>query len=77
MTSPRIWAQTGPEAAEGIARAVIDFAAQFLTEDHEDIADILRQRAAGSGRRCSPTRAGSQHAAQGRPSGNSPPSTAR
>ncbi|MGW1622705.1 hypothetical protein [Streptomyces sp. NPDC002172] len=43
VTSLRIWAQAGPEAAEGLARAVIDFAAQFLTEDHEDVADILRQ----------------------------------
>ncbi|MEV8395186.1 MULTISPECIES: hypothetical protein [unclassified Streptomyces] len=48
MTSPRIWAQAGPDAAQGIARAVIDFAAQFLTEDHEDVGDILRQRAAGT-----------------------------
>ncbi|WP_258056111.1 hypothetical protein [Streptomyces sp. Ru62] len=36
-------AQAGPDTAEGIARAVIDFAKQFLTEDHEDIADTLRQ----------------------------------
>ncbi|GGN45402.1 hypothetical protein [Streptomyces fuscichromogenes] len=43
MTSLCIWARSGPGAAEGIARAVIDFAAQFLTEDHEDVADILRQ----------------------------------
>ncbi|MEV7817112.1 hypothetical protein AB0P05_41595 [Streptomyces flaveolus] len=39
----RIWAQAGPDTAEGIARAVIDFAQQFLTEDHEDVADTLRQ----------------------------------
>ncbi|MFF6953973.1 hypothetical protein ACFZAD_35750 [Streptomyces iakyrus] len=35
----RTWAQAGPDTAEGIARAVIDFATQFLTEDHEDVAD--------------------------------------
>ncbi|KUN17687.1 hypothetical protein AQJ11_38005 [Streptomyces corchorusii] len=43
ITSLRIWAQAGPDTAEGIARAVIDFAQQFLTEDHEDVADTLRQ----------------------------------
>ncbi|MGW3498657.1 hypothetical protein [Streptomyces sp. NPDC001020] len=43
VTSLRIWARAGPDAAEGLARAVIDFAAQFLTEDHEDVADIHRQ----------------------------------
>ncbi|MEW2623657.1 hypothetical protein [Streptomyces sp. NPDC048106] len=43
MTSLQIWAHAGPDAAEGIARAVIGFAAQFLTEDHEDVPDILRQ----------------------------------
>lgn len=43
MTSLRIWTQAGPDAAEGIARASIDFAAQFLTDDHEDVADTLRQ----------------------------------
>ncbi|MFI9604815.1 hypothetical protein ACIHCX_34085 [Streptomyces sp. NPDC052043] len=43
VASLRIWAQTGPDAAEGIARSVIDFAVQFLTEDHEDVADTLRQ----------------------------------
>ncbi|MGV9342940.1 hypothetical protein [Streptomyces sp. NPDC003688] len=43
VTSLRIWAQAGPDTAEGIARAVIDFAAQFLTEDHEDVVDTLRQ----------------------------------
>lgn len=43
VTSLRVWAQAGPDTAEGIARAVIDFAAQFLTEDHEDVADTLRQ----------------------------------
>ncbi|KIF05639.1 hypothetical protein PL81_11820 [Streptomyces sp. RSD-27] len=39
----RIWAQAGPEAAQGIACAVIDFVLQFLTDDHEDVADVLRQ----------------------------------
>ncbi|MFD4956937.1 hypothetical protein [Streptomyces sp. NPDC058451] len=43
VTSLRIWAQAGPDAADGIARTVIDFAEQFLTEDHEDVADILHQ----------------------------------
>ncbi|MFE2038608.1 hypothetical protein ACFXBB_36380 [Streptomyces scopuliridis] len=43
MTSLRTWAQAGPDAAEGIARAVIDFAVQILTEDHEDVAYVLRQ----------------------------------
>jgi hypothetical protein len=33
----------GPDTAEGIVRAVIDFTQQFLTEDHEDVADTLRQ----------------------------------
>ncbi|MFC7900165.1 hypothetical protein ACFUV1_08410 [Streptomyces griseoincarnatus] len=42
-TSLRIWAQAGPHTAQGIARAVIDFAQQFLTEDHEDVDDTLRQ----------------------------------
>ncbi|MFF9811581.1 hypothetical protein ACF1G5_42015 [Streptomyces coeruleorubidus] len=42
VTSLRIWAQAGPDTAEGIARAVIDFAQQFLTEDHADVADTLR-----------------------------------
>ncbi|WP_426570370.1 hypothetical protein [Streptomyces canus] len=40
VTSLRTWAQAGPDTAEGIARSVIDFAAQFLTED---VADTLRQ----------------------------------
>lgn len=43
VTSLRAWAQAGPGAAEGVARAVIDFATQFLTDDHEDVADTLRQ----------------------------------
>jgi hypothetical protein len=43
VASLRTWAQAGPDTAEGIARAVIDFAAQFLTDDHEDIAHTLRQ----------------------------------
>ncbi|WP_234337915.1 MULTISPECIES: hypothetical protein [Streptomyces] len=48
--SLHIWAQTGPDTAEGIARVVVDFAAQFLTEDREDVADTLRQmEAAGVG----------------------------
>ncbi|WP_412079435.1 hypothetical protein ACLF6K_38350 (plasmid) [Streptomyces xanthophaeus] len=43
MTSLRTWAQAGPDAAEGIAHAVINFALQFLTEDHEDVAEVLLQ----------------------------------
>ncbi|MEW2514767.1 hypothetical protein [Streptomyces sp. NPDC046870] len=43
VTSLRIWAQAGPDAAESIALAVIDFAQQFLTDDREDVADTLRQ----------------------------------
>ncbi|MER5996443.1 hypothetical protein [Streptomyces viridosporus] len=44
VTSLRTWAsQAGPDTVEGIARAVIDFALQFLTEDHEDVADVLPQ----------------------------------
>ncbi|MEU0061278.1 hypothetical protein [Streptomyces sp. NPDC006334] len=43
VTSLRIWAQAGPDTAEGIARSVIDVTQQFLTEDHEDLADTLRQ----------------------------------
>ncbi|MFG2873889.1 hypothetical protein ACGFYU_02570 [Streptomyces sp. NPDC048337] len=47
---PAVLGAAGPDSAEGIARAVIDFAAQFLTEDHEDVADALRQlEAAGVG----------------------------
>ncbi|MFF0451672.1 hypothetical protein ACFYT4_35890 [Streptomyces sp. NPDC004609] len=57
VTSLQIWTQAGPDTAEGIARAVIDFAAQFLTEEHEDVADTLRQLEAvgrGPGPRCAP-----------------------
>jgi hypothetical protein len=43
LTTLHTWEQTGPGAAEGIARAVITFTEQILTEDHEDVADILRQ----------------------------------
>ncbi|MFF5407850.1 hypothetical protein ACFY8K_33910 [Streptomyces misionensis] len=43
VTSLRTWAKARPDAAEGIARAVIDFAQQFLTDDHENVADTLRQ----------------------------------
>ncbi|MEU0676950.1 hypothetical protein ABZ330_29410 [Streptomyces sp. NPDC006172] len=43
VTALRTWEQAGPDAAEGIARAVITFVAQILTEDHEDVADVLRQ----------------------------------
>jgi hypothetical protein len=42
----RTWEQTGPDAAGDIARAVISFVAQILTEDHEDVADVLGQLAA-------------------------------
>ncbi|MFB7982947.1 hypothetical protein [Streptomyces vinaceus] len=43
VSTLRIWAQAGPDAAEGIACAVIDFVLQFLTDDHEDVAEVLRQ----------------------------------
>lgn len=43
VTSLRTWAQAGPDAAEGISCAVIDFVVQFLTDDHENVADVLRQ----------------------------------
>jgi hypothetical protein len=40
MAPLRTWSQAGPDAAEGIARAVIAFVVQ---EDHEGVADIHRQ----------------------------------
>ncbi|MEW2576888.1 hypothetical protein [Streptomyces syringium] len=43
VTTLRTWAQAGPDAAEDTAPSVIDFTLQFLTEDHEDVADVLRQ----------------------------------
>ncbi|MFD6231343.1 hypothetical protein ACFWFZ_31460 [Streptomyces sp. NPDC060232] len=43
VKSLRIWEQAGPGAAEGIAHAVIEFVFHVLTEDHEDVADVLRQ----------------------------------
>ncbi|MFG2878875.1 hypothetical protein ACGFYU_28390 [Streptomyces sp. NPDC048337] len=43
VSTLRTWAQAGPEAAEGIACAVINFVLQFLTNDHEDVAEVLRQ----------------------------------
>ncbi|MGW1281357.1 hypothetical protein ACWD4V_30960 [Streptomyces tsukubensis] len=43
VSSLRSWARSGPDAAEGIARTVIDFITQFFTEDHENVADVLRQ----------------------------------
>lgn len=59
VASLRIWAQPGPDAVEGIARAVIDFAAQFLTEDHEDVASTLRQlETVGVGQSSKRTRTG-------------------
>ncbi|OIJ95453.1 hypothetical protein [Streptomyces colonosanans] len=41
----RSWAQAGPDAAEGVARAVIAFVRQVLTEEEhgESVADVLRQ----------------------------------
>lgn len=39
----RTWEQVCPATADGIAHAIIAFAAQILTEDHEDVADILKQ----------------------------------
>ncbi|MDX3538134.1 hypothetical protein PV721_28065 [Streptomyces sp. MB09-01] len=43
VASSRRWAQAGPDAADGIARSVVDFVVQFLTDDHEDVAEVLRQ----------------------------------
>lgn len=36
------WAQAGPDTAKGTAQAVIRFTKEILTQDHEDIDDILR-----------------------------------
>ncbi|MFD9618124.1 hypothetical protein ACFWB2_12710 [Streptomyces virginiae] len=50
VASLRTWAQAGPDAAEGIARSVVDFVVQFLTDDHEDVAEVLhRLEAVGVG----------------------------
>nr|WTB36464.1 hypothetical protein OG781_30665 [Streptomyces sp. NBC_00830] len=46
LSTLRTWEQAGPDAAESIARAVTTFAAQILTEDHEDVAGVLSQLAA-------------------------------
>ena len=48
----RTWAQAGPDTVEGVARAVIVFVREVLTqEEHgETVADVLRQmEAAGFG----------------------------
>lgn len=37
------WAQAGPDTARGIAHAVIRFTREVLTQEHEDVADILLQ----------------------------------
>lgn len=42
ITTLRGWGQGGPDAAEGIARAVVTFTTQILAEDHEDVADVLK-----------------------------------
>ncbi|MEV7130961.1 hypothetical protein [Streptomyces sp. NPDC093260] len=63
VASLRTWARSGPDTAQGIARAVIDFAQQFLTDDREDVADTLRQlEAVGVGQALDahPAPAGSQ-----------------
>ncbi|MFJ8666378.1 hypothetical protein [Streptomyces sp. NPDC093600] len=41
----RGWAQAGPDAAEGVAHAIITFVAQVLTEEEcgETVAGVLRQ----------------------------------
>ncbi|MEU7052582.1 hypothetical protein [Streptomyces eurythermus] len=41
----RGWAQAGPDGVEGIARAVITFVRQVLTQEEcgETVADVLRQ----------------------------------
>ncbi|MFJ3439204.1 hypothetical protein ACIPMU_37480 [Streptomyces cyaneofuscatus] len=45
MATLRNWSAVGgPGTAEGIARAVIGFVAQILTqEDREDVSDVLRE----------------------------------
>ncbi|MDN3271197.1 hypothetical protein [Streptomyces sp. MA15] len=44
VTSLRIWAQTsGRTRRRASPSAAIDFTQQFLTKDHEDVADTLRQ----------------------------------
>jgi hypothetical protein len=47
------WAQAGPDTAKGIAQTVIRFTREVLTQEHEDVADILRQTEACTGR-CAP-----------------------
>ncbi|MCX2926314.1 hypothetical protein [Streptomyces sp. NEAU-W12] len=42
MTFLRNCAQAGPDTAEALARAVIDLVVRLLTEDHENVADVLR-----------------------------------
>ncbi|MFF3215595.1 tetratricopeptide repeat protein [Streptomyces sp. NPDC002886] len=56
VTSLRMWAQTGPDTAEGTARSVAEFVLQFLTDDHEDVAEVLRQLEAVEWARPSPPR---------------------
>ncbi|MFB7852359.1 hypothetical protein ACFC34_35825 [Streptomyces sp. NPDC056053] len=45
VSTLRSWAQAGPDAAEGVAHAVIAFVREVLTqEEHgESVADVLRQ----------------------------------
>ncbi|MER6237648.1 hypothetical protein ABT185_16525 [Streptomyces clavifer] len=44
LATLRSWhEQAGADATAGIALAVIRFATQILTENHEDVADILHQ----------------------------------
>ncbi|MEV0694840.1 hypothetical protein [Streptomyces sp. NPDC050388] len=43
VTTLRTWEQSCPSTAKGIAEAIIGFAKEILTEDHEDVADVLRQ----------------------------------
>jgi hypothetical protein len=43
LTTLHAWEEAGPDAAVGIARAVIAFTEQILAEDQEDVADILRR----------------------------------
>ncbi|WP_329557944.1 hypothetical protein OG711_38225 [Streptomyces uncialis] len=47
LSALRTWEQAGPDAAEGIARTVIRFTADILTEDHEDIDDRRSCRSDG------------------------------
>ncbi|MFI5942501.1 hypothetical protein ACIBCB_19910 [Streptomyces uncialis] len=58
LSALRTWEQAGPDAAEGIARTVIRFTADVLTEDHEDILRQLHAAALRQALDAHPTLAG-------------------